>query len=193
MKTEHFYPELARVYSDYPWLTFDRALNVAARTLCTIGLVWRVDLDPVSYAEGESGVMLFPPNDTRIVQIMESGGLQRVTQRQLALMDGQWRSRSGVPTHFYRLPDDSLGLYPSPPEDRLDAITVRAAIAPTTESKTLSDGFAWDYERLLLDGAFAYLGRTQWRLYEQQCREVRSFATDEAQIGVARTVKYGGL
>ena len=137
--------------------------------------------------------MLLPPTGTRIVQITETGGLQRMTERQLAQMDGRWRTRTGVPTHFFWQVNDSLGLYPVPAEEQIDAVTVRAAIAPTTESKTLSDDYAWDYERLLLDGAFAYLGRVEWRIYEQQCREARSFAVDGAQIGTPRKVKYGGI
>lgn len=192
MKTEHFYPELARVYSDYPWLTFDRALNVAARTLCTLGLVWRIDLDFLGYDEGSNELYLLPPSDTRIVQVTDTAGLIRTTPRQLTEQFAEWRDAIGAPTHFYPLPDGRLRVYPTPQAGGASAPVLRAAIAPTTESKELSDDYAWDYERLLLEGAFAYLGRVEWQVYEQLCREARSFAVDGAQIGVPRAVKYGG-
>jgi hypothetical protein len=193
VETSAFYPELARLYPDAPWLTFDRALNVAARALCRIGLVWRADLDPLSWVEGQSEYMLAPPFGTRVVQVLSMGGLDLRTPQQLTARDSEWRIRTGTPTSYYPLPGDELRVYPIPAGAEADAVTPRVALAPTTESTSLSDDYAWSYERLLVQGAIAHLGGASWTEYEQACHVARSRATDGNHVGVARSVRYGGL
>jgi hypothetical protein len=193
METSAFYPELARLYPDAPWLTFDRALNVAARTLCRIGMVWRADLDPLSWMEGISHYALFPPVRSRVVQILTMGGLEPRTPQQLAALNREWRGQTGKPGYYYPLSNDEIRVYPTPADDETDAVTPRVALMPTTESTTLSDDYAWTYERLLVEGAIAHLGGASWPEYERACHEARSHATDGNQVGVARKVRYGGL
>jgi hypothetical protein len=193
METSAFYPELALLYPDAPWLTFDRALNVAARTLCRIGMVWRADLDPLSWEAGISQYDLAPPYASRVVQILTMGGLEPRTPQQLAALNREWRTQTGRPSYYYPLPEDRIRVYPTPVDDETNAVTPRVVLMPTIELTTLSDDYAWTYERLLVQGAIAHLGGASWSEYERACHEARSHATDGNQVGVARKVRYGGL
>lgn len=193
MKTSHFYPELSALYPQYPDLSFDRALNTAARSLCRIGLVWQEELFPVSWAKGESEYFLMLPQGARVVQLLTLSGMQAATPGQLSVMRADWREQSGEPTHYFRVGHESIRVYPTPAEDALDVVVPFAALSPTDEPKELSDRYAWDYERLLLMGAIAHLGGASWPAFEQLCHNARSRAVDNNHIGVARTVRYGGL
>jgi hypothetical protein len=192
METSAFYPELATHYPDYPWLTFDRALNTAARAACRLGLIWRVDLEPVSWVAGQNDYTLYPSVGTRVVQILRLGDLQMRTREQLNDVDKDWRTRTGAPVYYVPVQGNTVLVYRTPTADEDDAVTPFVALAPTIESKQLDDAYAWEYERLLLHGAIAHLGGANWMDFENECRKARERAADESQVGVLRTVKYGG-
>jgi hypothetical protein len=193
MDYEHFYPELSTHFPAYPWLAFDRALNISARTLCRLGLAWRVDLDPIDWVAGESEYPLFLPSDSYVVQLLDAGGLVPTTPHQLMYLDSRWRERTGRPTHYYMQPNGSMRVVPTPLNNTPAEFVPRAALAPTSEASVLDDSYALPHERLLLQGAVANLGRASWGDFEYACHVARSFSTDERQIGVPRTVRYGGL
>lgn len=195
MNTEHFYPELASAFPKAPWVVFDRALNTAARTLCRLGLVWRVELDPVQWLAGVSEYQLWTPPNTRVAQILSFGDLVAQTPQQLQARDPAWRDRWGRPAFYYSLPAEvvSVVVAPTPTTDGGGDVPVRAAIMPTVQCKDLDDGYAWDYERLLFQGAVANLGGASWGDFERACREARSFATDNNRVGTPRAVRYGGI
>lgn len=193
MDYEHFYPELGSIFPGYPWLAFDRALNISARTLCRLGLVWRAEAGSISWIAGRAEYALTIPPDSYIVQLLDGGGLTPTTPHQLAYLDAAWRDRVGRPTHYYPLPGDAIRVYPKPAESEPSAFTTRVALAPTPEAAELSDDYALAHERLLLSGAVANLGKASWPEFEHTCHGVRSFSTDERHIGVPRKVRYGGL
>ena len=193
MDTEHFYPELSQLFPNTPWLAFDRALNIAARTLCRIGLVWRVDLDALDWEEGTAEYELFPPANTRIVQILELGRLTPTTIQQLHRQDARWRSRRGSPDVFAPTGENRITVYPVPASTQTEAVIPRVALAPTREGPRLDDAYAWPYERLLLQGAVASLGGGSWLEYEHLCYGARSHGVDGNHVGMARRVRYGGL
>ena len=193
MDTEHFYPELSQLFPNTPWLAFDRALNIAARTLCRIGLVWRVDLDPLDWEEGVAQYGLYPPSGTRVVQLLELGQLRPETLQQVLARDPLWRDRRGSPLVYAQTGENLITVYPVPSVTQHAAVVPRAALAPTKEGKRLDDAYAWPYERLLLQGAVASLSGTSWSEYEHLCYGARSHAVDGNRVGVSRRVRYGGI
>lgn len=193
MDTEHFYPELSQLFPHTPWLAFDRALNIAARTLCRIGLVWRVDLDPLDWEEGIGQYDLFPPANTRVVQVLELGRLQPLAVQQIHARDPLWRGRVGTPEVYAQTGENQITVYPAPSVDQRSVVIPRVALAPTKEGLRLDDAYAWPYERLLLQGAVASLGGASWPEYEHLCYGARSHAVDGNRVGVPRRVRYGGL
>ena len=193
MNTEHFYPELSQLFPHTPWLAFDRALNIAARTLCRIGLVWRVDLDPLGWEEGVAQYELYPPTGARIVQLLELGQLRPETPQQIYARDPLWRDRRGSPEAYAQTGENQITVYPAPGASRRGAVLPRVALAPTKEGPRLDDAYAWPYERLLLQGAVASLGGASWPEYEHLCYGARSRAVDGNYVGVPRRVRYGGL
>ena len=193
MEYEHFYPELGTHFPGYPWMSFNRALNISARTLCRLGLTWRVELSPINCVPGKSEYALVAPYDSYIVQLLDANGMSPTTPMQLDHIASRWRERTGRPTHYYPLPDNAIRVYPVPTEAGQGPVYLRAAVAPTPEATELDDAYALAHERLLLHGAMANLGRGNWAEFEEACHRVRSHSTDERQIGVARAVRYGGV
>ena len=192
MNTSHFYPELSMVFPQFPNLSFDRALNIAARTLCRIGLVWRTELEEVEWEVGEREYFLFLPTNTRCVDVLQLGDLVVTTAQRLAAADPEWLTRVGSPRFYYRDAANTVAVYPVPGSIAYDPAVPLVALAPMEEGKVLSDDYAWDYERLLLQGASAHLGVGSWAQFEYECHVARSRATDNNQIGVARAVRYAG-
>lgn len=193
MDTEHFYPELSQLFPHTPWLAFDRALNIAARTLCRIGLVWRVDLDPLDWEPSVAQYDLYPPANTRVVQVLELGGLRSTTVQQVYARDPGWRDRVGVPGAYAATGENQVTVFPAPGEARRNAVVPRVSLAPTKEGPRLDDAYAWPFERLLLQGAVASLGGASWPEFEHLCYGARSHAVDGNRVGVPRSVRYGGL
>jgi hypothetical protein len=192
MLTEHFYPELGYKFPSFPYLSFDRALNVAARTLCRIGLVWRKELMPVDWRKGEPEYLLFLPQGTRIVQILSFGDLEATTRERIEAIDPRWQERFGTPREYFRAGVDTVWVNPPPVADAPNAVLPYVALAPTIEGRDLSDDYAWDYERLLLIGAIAHLGGASWPDFEHLCLTARSRAVDNNHVGVPRQVRYAG-
>ena len=173
-------------------MSFDRALNVAARTLCRIGLVWQKELEPLDWVEGEAEYYLILPRNTRVVQMLSFGGLTATTRERVEARDSNWRSRRGRPDEYFGFGLDRVFIVPPPSASRESAIIPYAALAPTAESQTLNDDYAWDYERLLLVGAIAHLGGASWPEFEHLCLTARSRAVDNNHVGVPRQVRYAG-
>lgn len=192
MLTEHFYPELGTNFPALPYLSFDRALNAAARTLCRIGLVWREELMAIDWQEGEPRYLLFLPQGARIVQVLSFGSLTPTTRERIEAADPRWAERRGVPHEYFLEGFDTVVVTPSPASDTPNAATPYVALAPTTVGRELSDSYAWEHEGLLLNGAVAYLGGANWREFEHLCTMARSRAVDNNHVGVSRRVRYAG-
>lgn len=194
MNTDFFHADLRRLFPDTPGITLNHAVNVSARTLCRLGLVWRVDLDPLSWEAGQGEYDLFIPSGTRVVQVLSLGDLQPRTPQQLSREEAGWRERVGRPQFYVAQPTATIRIVPAPMEAKEDAVVPRVALMPTTQTRTLSDDFAWEYERLLFQGAASFLaGNSGWPEFEQACVQARGRATDGNQVGLPRKVRYGGL
>lgn len=193
MNVEHYFPELAYLAPGAPDFTFRRAVNVAARTLCQIGLVWQRELMPISWIDGESEYRLRLPPNTRIVQMLSLGGLEPSSGAKLRELGLLAESEQGTPRYYYRSASDHVRVAPIPAQWVDDAVTPYVALAPMNETDEVSDDYAWDYERLLLQGAVAHLGGASWGAYTQACHDARSRAVDKNHVGVPRKVRYGGI
>ena len=192
MLTEEFYPELGQLFPSAPWLAFDRALGIAARTLCRRGLVWRVDLDPMNWVAGQSEYDLTPPFDTDVVQVLSIPDLTPSTPQQLATRARDWQTAEGTPTWFYLPRPNVMRVAPIPQAPRAEDFTVHVALSPRGPICEIDDAYALRFERLLFHGAVANLAGRGWPEFEAECDAARSVATDGQHIGVPRRVRYGG-
>lgn len=114
----------------------ENAIRNAVIDLCTRGLVWRVDLDPVDAIANLGEYDFDPDSGTIVVRALvlwyNKQRLLMKTPAELAEMYAHWPSETGTPLYFTQeRPSESFILVPTPIAAFDDAVTGKLAIKPT--------------------------------------------------------------
>lgn len=206
-------PEVLAAAPACPTPTVVRALRSAARELCEKASCYQYDMGVVVVPAGIATVALDVPNQTVLhkpIALTLDGHKLWPTSPTLLDQDYRdWRTSTGIPSHFMRSTEDQsdLMLYPIPQGTYTTTTGLRGRIAvkPTRNATGVEEIFFERYQDAVIDGALGRLLTIRSAPWYQpdlaayhesefiRAIEVaRTYGSDD-DLAKWRTMRYGGI
>ncbi len=187
-----------------------QCLVLTARELCRATNCWKYEATDVDVTEGDPLVSFYDmPPDSQMVQVEEvlfnNCVLRPVALDQLTRQDRNWTTQSGTPFGYYLgAENNQIRLVYTPGTG--GSLYARLSLEPTLSAGYLDSMLLDRHLDTLVAGVLSRVLRypdrswTNFALagvytaqYEQAKRVIRSQAADGFQVGVPRSVCYGGI
>lgn len=137
------------------------AVRDAAIQLCTKARVWMAELNPISVVMGQGSYPFVPPVTAVVADVLQvwySGKrLDPFDVDGANTLYTSWMTETGQPTKYTQLDERNIRLIPIPQETVNNAVTLLVSLKPTKTSTTIDDRIYEEYDKVIADGALAYL------------------------------------
>lgn len=206
-----FLPEVLPYVHDCAQLVAVNAIRNAAIEFCEQSHYWQVNIEAMNTVEDVNSYVVPTPDDTTLIDIaagwFDGRNLIPKSAEELARLfrGADWRNVVGSPAYMTRITGSELVLVPRPDQTKIDALGLRAVIAPSRSATSISTDIYEKFLEPIAKGARARLYATPGQpYYDMQLAMVykREFmvAIGEAKIkankGLSRAsvaVEYPGF
>ena len=182
----------------------DRMVLEATQELCMRARVLTGPVPDVTL-DGSAEYVIIPPEDTELVEpLAVRSNNKNLTKAPRRKIGGAMLTQVSTAAYFYKAGATRIGIAPLQPTGTLTDI--ECSFRPTDDATTLDDTLWQEYSMVIRDGALSKLmairnkewtdlGLAQYHLtrFEEAMDIAVEKSVDGNMVGVARTVKYGGL
>ena len=148
-------PQLAPFIPAAPDTTMRSALATAASEFLAATHIWRQTIDPVPTQRGESTYELYADAVIESILTMRHDGI--VLRSLHAERLDPFSEAEGRPTHFWRVADNIVRLFPLP--DAAGLLEAYVAVKPSVKSPGVEDWIVDTWGGAIVDGAIWHLAR----------------------------------
>lgn len=208
---ESLIPEIAPHLHGCPDMLIKNSIRAAVIELCEKSQVYQAELDPVTTVSGIYEYDLETPSGTSIHKVLwvthEGQDLEPMTSSLLEQRLPRWRQtdQNGVPQYFVKQSSELVWLAPAPSTTSAASTIIRVVLKPAHSSSGCADDVMNDYRDAIINGALFRLLRIPNRdwtdfkhsqvygaLFQGAVVDAERRARN-ADTGVSRTVRYGGM
>jgi len=206
---ETLLPEIIPMVPGCPDTLIENSIRAAITELCEKAGVWQEEIQ-FSTVAGQYDYTLTTPTDSivhKVMTVIHKGvELEPISSILLEQRKPKWRETDYYGTPEYWLYESSqLRLVPVPSDSETNSTIARVQLKPTVGSTETTDRLIVDYRDIIVNGAIYRLLRMPLRewtdyagaqvygtLFNQDVIAAERRAR-QADTGIARKVKYGGL